>query len=165
MNITLTPIGFVENTRTEIKDDNWGEVVSKIILSNQFDAESLRGIAEFSHAEIIFYFDRVKEEKIVTGSRYPRGKQVWGKVGIFAQRGKNRPNRIGLTVVKILQVEEKILYVKGLDAIDGTPVLDIKPVMREFLPREEIRQPKWVEELMEAYWEKRQRWAPKCPIT
>ena len=154
MNITLTPIGFVENTRTDIKDDNWGEIISKIILSDEFDAESLRGIEEFSHAEIIFYFDRVKKEKTVTGSRYPRGQQAWGRVGIFAQRGKNRPNRIGLTTVKILKVEEKILYVQGLDAVNDTPVLDIKPVMREFLPHEEIRQPKWVKELMRAYWGK-----------
>ena len=153
MRITLTPIGFVKNTRTEIEDDNWEEVISKIVLSDEFDAESLRGITEFSHAEIVFYFDRVKEEKIVTGSRYPRGQQVWGKVGIFAQRGKNRPNQIGLTIVKILHAEGKILFVQGLDAINGTPILDIKPLMREFLPRGEIFQPAWAGELMKNYRE------------
>ena len=152
MAINLTPIGFVENTRTDIKDDHWGEVISKITLTDEFGEESLAGIEEFSHAEIIFFFDRVKREKIVTGARYPRGRQDWGKVGIFAQRGKNRPNRIGLTTVRIIQQEEKILTVQGLDAIDGTPVLDIKPVMREFLPKEKLRQPKWVAELMRNYW-------------
>jgi tRNA-Thr(GGU) m(6)t(6)A37 methyltransferase TsaA len=152
--INLTPIAFVENERNQIEDDNWGEVVSKIVLTDEFSEESLAGIEEFSHAEIVFYFDRVKREKIVTGSRYPRGRQDWGKVGIFAQRGKNRPNRIGLTTVKIIRREGKILYVRGLDAINGTPVLDIKPVMREFQPKEKLRQPKWATELMRNYWKK-----------
>ena len=152
--INLTPIAFVENERNQIEDDNWGEVVSKIVLTDEFSEESLAGIEEFSHAEIVFYFDRVKREKIVTGSRYPRGRQDWGKVGIFAQRGKNRPNRIGLTTVKIIRREGKILYVRGLDAINGTPVLDIKPVMREFQPKEKLRQPKWATEIMRNYWKK-----------
>ena len=154
MAINLTPIGFVENTRTDIKDDNWGEVISKITLTDEFGGESLAGIEEFSHAEIIFFFDRVKREKIVTGARYPRGQQDWGKVGIFAQRGKNRPNRIGLTRVRIIQQEGKVLIVQGLDAINGTPVLDIKPVMKEFQPKEKLRQPKWATELMSDYWKK-----------
>ncbi|MBT3337331.1 MAG: tRNA (N6-threonylcarbamoyladenosine(37)-N6)-methyltransferase TrmO [Anaerolineae bacterium] len=153
MQITLTPIGYVESPRTEIEDDNWGDVISQIVLTDDFDAESLQGIEEFSHAEIIFHFDRVKREKIVTGARYPRGQQVWGKVGIFAQRGKNRPNRIGLTTVRILKRDGKILHVQGLDAIHGTPVLDIKPVMKEFLPRGDVLQPKWVDELLRNYWE------------
>ena len=152
--INLTPIGFVENTRTDIKDDNWGEVISKITLTDEFGEESLAGIEEFSHAEIIFFFDRVKRDKIVTGARYPRGRQDWGKVGIFAQRGKNRPNRIGLTTVRIIQQEGKVLIVQGLDAINGTPVLDIKPVMKEFQPKEKLRQPKWATELMRGYWKK-----------
>ncbi|MBT3313848.1 MAG: tRNA (N6-threonylcarbamoyladenosine(37)-N6)-methyltransferase TrmO [Anaerolineae bacterium] len=154
MCIRLTPIGFVENTREEIEDDNWGEVVSKILLTDEFGKESLAGIEEFSHAEIIFYFDRVKGEKVVTGARYPRGRQDRGKVGIFAQRGKNRPNRIGLTTVTIIRREGKILFVQGLDAINGTPVLDIKPVMEEFQPKEKLHQPKWATELMNNYWKK-----------
>jgi tRNA (Thr-GGU) A37 N-methylase len=73
-------------------------------------------------------------------------------VGIFAQRGKNRPNRIGVTVCRIVSVSGRRIEVEGLDAIDGTPVLDIKPVMAEFLPRGEIRQPDWSSELMKDYW-------------
>ena len=154
MKITLSPIGYVKSPRTEIEDDNWGKVISEIILSDEFDAKALQGIEQFSHAEIIFYFDRVKREKIVTGSRYPRGQQARGKVGIFAQRGKNRPNQIGLTTVQILKRDGKILYIQGLDAIDGTPVLDIKPVMREFLPRGDVMQPEWATALMREYWQK-----------
>ncbi len=90
--------------------------------------------------------------RVVAGARHPRNNTAWPKVGIFAQRGKNRPNRIGSTICRILRVETKTLFVDELDAIDGTPVLDIKPVMAEFLPRSELRQPAWSDELMRNYW-------------
>ena len=73
-------------------------------------------------------------------------------VGIFAQRGKNRPNRIGLCTCRIIAVEGLAVEVEGLDAIDGTPVLDLKPAMRGFLPRGELREPAWATELMDGYW-------------
>jgi tRNA (Thr-GGU) A37 N-methylase len=73
-------------------------------------------------------------------------------VGIFAQRARARPNRLGTTIVRIISCEGARLRVRGLDAIDGTPVLDIKPVMAEFLPREPVRQPAWSTELMADYW-------------
>ena len=73
-------------------------------------------------------------------------------MGIFAQRGKNRPNRLGTTTCRLLQVDGTKLNVAGLDAIDGTPVLDIKPVMKEFLPRGALAQPEWATELMASYW-------------
>ena len=72
--------------------------------------------------------------------------------GIFAQRAKNRPNRIGATVCRLLGVEGLSILVEGLDAIDGTPVLDIKPYMRGFAAQGTVRQPAWAEELMSAYW-------------
>ncbi|MED2635235.1 TrmO family methyltransferase, partial [Bacillus thuringiensis] len=74
------------------------------------------------------------------------------EVGIFAQRGKNRPNRIGVTIVKVIKREGKSIIVEGLDAIDGTPILDIKPIMKEFMPKEEIHQPKWATDIMRQYW-------------
>jgi tRNA (adenine37-N6)-methyltransferase len=152
MKITLTPIAFVKNTRTEIEDDNWGNVTSMIELDSAFDEEALYEIENFSHAEIIFYFHLVDENKIETKSRHPRNNTTLPKVGIFAQRGKNRPNRIGTTVVKILKRVGNQLHVQGLDAIDATPILDIKPVIKEFLAREEIHQPAWASELMKNYW-------------
>lgn len=88
----------------------------------------------------------------MTEARHPRNNLNWPPVGIFAQRAKNRPNRLGLSVVRILKREGNVLFVEGLDAIDGTPVLDLKPVLREFLPSEEIRQPDWATELMQDYW-------------
>ena len=150
--ITLSPIATVKNTRQIIEDDHWGGIVSVIELDASFAEEALFQIEEFSHAEIIYYFHLVEDNKIETSARHPRNNKDWPKVGIFAQRGKNRPNRLGATIVKIIRREGIQLFVQGLDAIDGTPVLDIKPVMREFLPREEIGQPEWATELMKNYW-------------
>lgn len=150
--IMLEPIGFVRNGRVDLRDDDWGGVESRIELTAAFGPECLEGLQEFSHAEVIFHFDRVGEEAIEKGSRRPRGNPDWPPVGIFAQRAKARPNRLGATIVEIVGCEGTVLRVKGLDAIDGTPVLDIKPVMAEFLPRGAIRQPQWSRELMRAYW-------------
>jgi tRNA-Thr(GGU) m(6)t(6)A37 methyltransferase TsaA len=151
--ITLTAIGFVRNSQTQIADDNWGAVESDVVLTEALGENALAGIEDFSHAEVVFYFDRVPDENIEVGARRPRNNPAWPEAGILAQRGKNRPNRIGLTTVEIIAREGNVLRVRGLDAIDGTPVLDIKPVMREFLPRSEVRQPAWATELMRAYWE------------
>ena len=152
--ITLKPIANIKNSRTEIEDDNWGEIISIIELDESMPEEALLEIESFSHAEIIYYFHLVPESKIETGSRHPRNNMDWPKVGILSQRGKNRPNRLGATIVKVLKRDGRQLHVQGLDAINGTPVLDIKPVMREFLPREDVHQPEWATELMKQYWKK-----------
>ena len=90
--------------------------------------------------------------EIQTGARHPRGRTDWPKVGILAQRGKGRPNRIGVTACRLISVDGLRLKVMGLDAIDGTPVLDIKPVMKGFLPRGAVKEPEWAAELMKGYW-------------
>ena len=150
---TLLPIGHVASTRTEPIDDNWDAVEAMITLdAAQFSAEALYGLDQFSHAEIIFLFDQVKADKIVSGARHPRGREDWPKIGIFAQRGKSRPNRIGLTTCRILSVDGLSLKVVGLDAIDGTPILDIKPVMSGFQPRGDLQEPDWAREIMAGYW-------------
>ena len=150
--ITLEPIGHVHNDRTAVRDDDWDRVSSRIELVETLGPEVLDGLEDFSHAEIVFYFDRVPDAAIERSARHPRGNRDWPRVGIFAQRGKNRPNRLGVTVVAITGREGRTLRVAGLDAIDGTPVLDIKPVMTEFLPRGTVRQPAWSTELMREYW-------------
>ena len=150
--ILLSPIGRVKNRRQTIADDDWGGVVSIIELLEPLGEEALEHFEEFSHAEIIFFFDKVEERQIETGARHPRNNLDWPEVGILAQRGKNRPNRLGATIVRIIERRGKTLTVEGLDAIDGTPVLDIKPVIREFLPRGYVRQPEWASELMRNYW-------------
>jgi tRNA (adenine37-N6)-methyltransferase len=151
--IEFSPIGIVHSPVVEPVDDIWGGVQCRIDLdSSRFAPDSLAGLADFSHVEVIFFFHRVPESEIVTGSRHPRNQPDSPKVGIFAQRGKNRPNRVGVTICRLVSVKNLSLEVDGLDAIDGTPVLDVKPYMREFAARGEIRQPQWVGELMAGYW-------------
>src|SRR5271168_4835786 len=125
--IGMTPIGFVRGGRSEPIDDAWDGVRATITLdASQFGAEALAGLGDFSHIEIVYHFNRVPDAEIQTGARHPRGRKDWPKVGIFAQRGKGRPNRIGVTICRLLSVDGLNLSVQGLDAIDGTPVLDIK---------------------------------------
>lgn len=150
--ITVEPIGHVRGGRVENEDDAWGAVEAAIELSDQLPAEALQGLDAFSHALVVFHFDRIDPAKISTGARRPRGNPAWPEVGILAQRGSPRPNRLGVTACEVRGVEGRRLLVRGLDAMDGTPVLDIKPVMREFEPRGPIRQPAWADEIMAAYW-------------
>jgi tRNA (Thr-GGU) A37 N-methylase len=150
--VTMIPIGHVRGGRDQPIDDDWGKERARLELDARFGPDALAGLADFSHAEVIFLFNRVPDEKIETGARRPRGRADWPLVGIFAQRGKNRPNRIGVTVCRIISVEGVSVEVEGLDAIDGTPILDIKPVLSGFLPRGDVREPEWSMELMKDYW-------------
>ncbi|MEZ4334799.1 MAG: SAM-dependent methyltransferase [Myxococcota bacterium] len=148
----IESIGRVEAARREPVDDDWGGTRATIVLDDRFEADALAGLETFSHVEVIFVFDRVDPAKVVSGARHPRGNPDWPAVGIFAQRGKNRPNRLGSTICPVVRRDGRRLVVAELDAIDGTPVVDLKPVMRAFLPRTAVREPRWVAELMRAYW-------------
>ncbi len=151
--VELHAIGRVSSSRKEPIDDQWDAVETQIMLDPaQFTADATEGLASYSHIEVVYHFDRVPDAEIQTGARHPRGRADWPKMGIFAQRGKGRPNRIGVTACKLLRVDGLTLHVCGLDAIDGTPVLDIKPVMKGFLPRGDIREPDWAGEIMKDYW-------------
>ena len=150
--IVLRPIGVVHSPRCEVSDDFWGDVIAEVEMADELPADSLDGLDEFSHAEIIYRFDRVAADEVVNGARHPRNNPAWPRVGVFAQRAKGRPNRLGSTIVRIVGRDGRRLRVLGLDAVNGTPVLDIKPVMAEFLPREPVHQPEWSRELMQDYW-------------
>jgi tRNA-Thr(GGU) m(6)t(6)A37 methyltransferase TsaA len=151
--ISMSPIGAVRSSRTAKVDDMWDQEQASVVLdAARFSAEALDGIDEFSHVEIVFVMDQLDPLSVETRRRHPRGNPRWPSVGIFAQRAGGRPNRIGVCVCKVLKVESGSLYVEGLDAIDGTPVLDIKPWVAEFGPRGPVRQPAWMSELMAHYW-------------
>jgi tRNA (adenine37-N6)-methyltransferase len=154
MEIVMKPIGHVKNSRTEIADDNWSEIVSEIKLNKDIASNSIEGIENFSHLEIIFYMNKVSDEKAVVQCRHPRNDKSLPQVGTFSQRNKNRPNKIGLTTVEFVRKSGNSIFVKNLDAIDQTPVLDIKPVMQEFLPLTEVKQPEWSKKIMKNYWQK-----------
>jgi tRNA-Thr(GGU) m(6)t(6)A37 methyltransferase TsaA len=151
--ITLTPIGMVRSARAEPIDDDWDGVAGTIELdASRFTPEALQGLDQFSHIEVVFHFHQSSESKVTTGSRRPRGRADWPLTGIFAQRAKDRPNHIGVTVCRLRGVNGITIEVAGLDAIDGTPVLDIKPYMSGFAPRGEVREPAWAREIMQQYW-------------
>jgi len=149
---TVTALGTVTSSRSEAIDDDWGEVTARITLHPPLDERSVVGLAEFSHVEVVFLFDQVDPDAVCLHSRHPRGNADWPDVGILAQRAKDRPNRIGLCTCEVVAVEGASIVVRGLDAIDGTPVLDVKPYLQEFAPRGDVRQPEWSHELMRSYW-------------
>jgi len=150
--VVFVPVAQVRGGRAQPEDDSWDSEEAEIVLDARFAPDALAGLEDFSHIEVVFHFDQVGEDQITSGARYPRGRSDWPLVGIFSQRGKNRPNRMGVSVCRLLSVTDRTLKVRGLDAIDGTPVLDIKPVMKGFLPRGEITEPDWATELMKDYW-------------
>jgi tRNA (adenine37-N6)-methyltransferase len=152
MRIELEAIGFVRGGRVEPEDDAWGTETCEIELTDRFTEDAVVGLDAFSHVEVVFHFHQVPESDVVVGSRHPRGRTDWPAVGVFAQRGRVRPNRIGVSVAELVKVEGTRLTVKGLDAIDGTPVVDLKPHMTGFAPRGEVREPYWATEIMSSYW-------------
>jgi tRNA-Thr(GGU) m(6)t(6)A37 methyltransferase TsaA len=148
---SISPIGVVRSTRDVAEDDRWDAESARIELLPPFDERSVRGLAEFSHCIVTFVFDRATWDESRM-SRHPRGNPEWPEVGIFAQRAKDRPNRLGITVCRLLGVDGATIRLEGLDAIDGSPVVDIKPYMDEFGPRGAVHQPGWSQELMQGYW-------------
>jgi tRNA (Thr-GGU) A37 N-methylase len=102
MKIQMEAIGKVRAERAEAIDDDWGGSLARIVLDEAYPADALAGLERVSHVEVLFFFDRVDAGKVVTGARHPRGNKDWPAVGIFAQRGKARPNRIGSTICRVV---------------------------------------------------------------
>ncbi len=146
----ISPIAHVSNSRQAIQDDKWKPIISEITLTGEMPDECLDGIETFSHLEIVYYFHKSDFE--LNGAAHPRENPEYPRVGIFAQRKKDRPNHLGLTFVKLLERRGRTLVVSHLDAIDGTPVIDIKPVFAEFLPPGEVQQPDWSHDIVKNYW-------------
>lgn len=152
MDFTVKPVAVVRHGRPTVEDDFWGGTQCRIELAAGYDAASLAGLSDFSHIEVVYVFDRVPEDAVQTTARHPRNREDWPLVGIFGQRGKRRPNRLGVSRCRLVAVVDTALVVADLDAVDGTPVLDIKPWMTEFGPRGDTRQPQWASELMTDYY-------------
>ena len=153
MSLGILPIGHVRGGRAEAVDDAWDAVEAEIVLDPaQLGAEASLGLGAFSHVVVVFVFDRLDPAKVERGARHPRGRLDWPRVGILAQRGSPRPNRIGVTTCRLRGVDGMRLRVRGLDAVDGSPVLDVKPHMTGFDPRGAVREPDWAREIMQGYW-------------
>jgi len=150
--IELKPIGFVKTKAIgkEVRDKgNVSEIVFREDLS-----EALEGIEEFSHLFVIFWMHEISKEERKMMKIHPRGRRDMPLLGTFSTRTPHRPNPIGLTVVELLEVENHVLTVRGLDAFDGTPVLDIKP-FDKWDVAEDARVPEWWMKLEKERSEKR----------
>ena len=149
--IQMAPIGFVESPATDCVDENWGSVTARINLLSEYRG-SLTGLEDFSHALIVTYLHRAQYIPSKHLQRRPRGMDSMPEVGLFSQRVKDRPNPIGVTAVEILEIGDDYLQVLGLDAVDETPVIDIKPYFPHFDRVKTPRVPEWVDRLMENYF-------------
>ena len=149
--MNIKPIGYV-NTNVKLQTDkHWGKIQSKIIIDEEL-VDGLNGLSSFSHIIVVYNLNEakfIKEENLI---RRPQGRKDMPKVGIFAQRAKDRPNSIGITAVKLLDVTDNTITVEGLDAINNTPVLDIKPYYPKFDLKNEVVVPDWVNVLMKDYF-------------
>lgn len=144
-------IGVVRNDVKEPVDEGWGQVVSEIVLDEAF-TDGMDGIDAFSHVLILYWMHRAAEAEPVRMRRRPQGRQDMPEVGIFAQRARHRPNPLGVTAVTLLRREKNRLVVRGLDAINGTPVVDVKPYVPQFDSVESPKVPAWINQLMEGYF-------------
>ncbi|WP_300614152.1 SAM-dependent methyltransferase [Trebonia sp.] len=149
--ITVTPIGAVRGGRTEIYEDNWGDVTARIVLDPaEVEPEATIGLADYSHLEVVFVFHLAITDR--RGAFHPRGDPRWPMVGVLAGRSPLRPNHLGVSRCELLSVDGLELTVRGLDALDGSPVLDVKPYISQLAPRGQVREPEWVSELMRDYY-------------
>lgn len=151
--VTMRPIGHVAGGRSEMYEDDWHDVRSVIRLDGEaFTASAVLGLEHFSHLEVVFLFDRIDPAAVHRGPRPPRGNPSAAPVGVFAHRGPYRPNRLGVSRCRLLRVDGLNLHIADLDALSGSPVLDIKPYLVEFAPRHLVIQPTWATELMSRYY-------------
>jgi tRNA-Thr(GGU) m(6)t(6)A37 methyltransferase TsaA len=144
--IVFTPVGYVKTDAVsgQIKD---ATAVSQIVLQSQL-IKALDGIAGFSHLFVLFHLNQVSKEKTLPLKIHPKRRADLPLTGIFATRTMLRPNPIGLTIVELLKVDSNVLTVRGLDAFDGTPILDIKPFDPWDIPQC-ARAPQWWKKLYE----------------
>ncbi len=145
--ITLTPIGKVRNSIHKKKGKRWERIISQVVIDPKYE-EALEGIEEYSHLLILFWLSRIPHKARGRMLKiHPRSRVDLPLVGIFSTRTQYRPNPIGLTLVRLLGRKRNILGVRGLDAINGTPVLDIKPISpRTEFPRK-TQVPEWYHRL------------------
>jgi tRNA-Thr(GGU) m(6)t(6)A37 methyltransferase TsaA len=148
--VCLKPIGVVRSPITRPLEQGWGEVVSTIRVA-EWVCRGLRGVESFSHLAVLFVMHRARfsDRDLV---RRPRRRRDMPSLGIFAQRASCRPNLLGLTVVRLLERRGPLLEVRGLDALDGSPVLDLKPHVRAFDSPGRPQEPEWVARLMAGYF-------------
>jgi len=123
--LQLSPIGYVEcKVADGTPPGGWDAIDSRVVLNPEL-VEGLRGLEAGREVLVVFWFHRSEGFELL---QHPKGDVTRPKRGVFTLRSPHRPNPIGVTVVDLLGIEGNVLRVRGLDAFDGTPVLDLKPV-------------------------------------
>ncbi len=146
-------LAHVVGGRMEPTDDHWGGTRAIIRLDGaRFTPAATAGLDAFSHLEVIFRFHLTDPADLNLGARRPRDNPAWPEVGIFGHRNMRRLNWLGISRCRLLKVDGLDLHVEDLDAVDSTPILDIKPWFAEFGPRGETRQALWTTEMLGAYF-------------
>jgi len=149
LQIFMETIGYVANDIDSPIDYGWAKVESRIVLEENL-APALLGLSDFSHLLVVFWMHQAKPPAVL--QRRPQNRDDMPKMGLFSQRSKHRPNPIGVTSVPLVGVSGCEVVVRGLDAVNGTPVLDIKPYYPCYDSPGEVRMPEWVDRLMVAYF-------------
>jgi tRNA (adenine37-N6)-methyltransferase len=149
--IQFQSIGMIKSPVTKMSQGNWGSVQSEIHLGKRYRT-GLKGLEDFSHIIVVFYLDRATFKPSEHLLRHPRGQKEQPKIGVFAQRTKYRPNPIGISSVELISVENNVITVKGLDAMNDTPLLDLKPYMPIFDKIEKASLPEWSGKFNKGYF-------------
>jgi tRNA (adenine37-N6)-methyltransferase len=149
----IEALAHVVGGRVEPTDDYWGGTRAIIRLdSERFTPSAVAGLEDFSHLEVVFRFHLTDPADLNLGTRRARDNPDWPAVGIFGHRNMRRLNWLGVSRCRLLKIEGLDLHVEDLDAVDGTPILDIKPWFAEFGPRGEIHQAQWSIEMLSKYF-------------
>ncbi|MCQ8773090.1 SAM-dependent methyltransferase [Streptomyces telluris] len=149
----INSIATVVGGHTTPADDHQGGVESIIRLHPHYPLETLQGIEEFSHLTVVWHFHRVTPDDVALHARSPRGDARWPATGTFVHRNHRRPNQLALSFPRLLHVQGRDLHVTDLDAIDGTPVVDLAPYFPQMGPRSTVTTPAWPAEMLHRYWD------------
>jgi tRNA-Thr(GGU) m(6)t(6)A37 methyltransferase TsaA len=141
--ITLKPIGVAKNSENKSRFGSFDGVVSEIIVDERF-TDALNGTEDYSHVIVVYWMDKIKDYVI---THRPQGNPEVPIIGIFACRCPPRPNPIGVTTVKLIERTGNRIKVKGLDILDGTPIIDIKPYWPVYDKVKDEKIPGWVNKL------------------
>ena len=141
--MNLRAIGIVRNEFKQPVRQDWGKVISDIVVDSSL-TEALDGLEDFSHIIVLYWMHRRATSGQPPTKVHPRGRQELPLVGLFATRSPDRPNPVGIATVRLLQRQGNTLKVEGLDAIDGTPVIDIKPHIPGYDSAADAKVPPWI---------------------
>ncbi|MBI3109547.1 tRNA (N6-threonylcarbamoyladenosine(37)-N6)-methyltransferase TrmO [Candidatus Daviesbacteria bacterium] len=142
--IKIKPLGTAKNSAPHPMLPGWKNVVTEIVIDKRF-AQGLDGIEDYSHVIVVYWMDKEKECHL---KHHPQGREDIPFVGIFACRCPQRPNRIAISTVELVKRLGNIIIVKGLDIVNGTPILDIKPYTPQYDKVGKSKVPKWVNKLV-----------------